>query len=62
MKIAESKAGIAKIIKLIDILSPIPIITPPANGPKTPPNLPAPIAHPIPVVLYSVGYNLAATA
>ena len=48
-------------IKFIETPIPAPIKTPASKGPKTAPNLPAPIPHPTPVVLNSVGYILAAT-
>ena len=48
-------------IKFIAMLKPVPINMPATIGAKTAPNLPAPIPHPTPVVLNSVGYILAAT-
>ena len=57
----EMKAGIEKIIKFAENPKPEAIKKPAHNGPITAPNLPTPIPQPIPVVLNSEGYILAAT-
>ena len=52
--------GIANTTKLAVIDNPTATNTPPTIGPKIAPVRPAPIAHPMPVVLITVGYKRAA--